>query len=226
MNKLTTSKIIPFFPDDNRFIHFVARKHGLFFQNDDDIESARFHALHNAMRMVNSGKEYESEAHLNSLMEVNARHAIHSMLDRKRAKKRSLEIRTEAEFFVEGNDESYSILERSSEDDYYDERAEIVEEFMHIIRDNENAEGVMMFEMHMVGYTDIEIAKKLGITPQAVSSRRQRTKTKLKNYYEVNTWTYSTNVRKIRKRVRNKSVASNKAKSDSHGEALSYLGLA
>ena len=37
---LTTNKMLEFFPADNRFIHFVARKNHMFFRNDDDVESA------------------------------------------------------------------------------------------------------------------------------------------------------------------------------------------
>ena len=61
---LKPNRLIDFFPDDNRFLHFVAKKNGLFFLNDDDVESARFFALQSVMRLVNSEYEFEDEKHL------------------------------------------------------------------------------------------------------------------------------------------------------------------
>ena len=223
---LTEKDIIPFFPDDNRFIHFAARKHGFFFTSEDDVESARYEALRSATKMVNDNKEYENVAHLNSLMEINAKHAILSMLAKKRAKKRSLEVQVESEFFLDGDTENWrSPLERSDEDTYELERDEIISEFMEVVRKHESPKSLMIFELHMEGFNDIEIAKKIGMSQQAVHSRRNQTKLKLRNYYEIDTWTANPNGRKVRARVRNKPTTTNKAEPSSHREALSYLGL-
>lgn len=224
--KLTEKDIIPFFPDDNRFIYFVARKHGFFFKNDDDVETVRFLALQNTTRMVSKEQEYESEAHLNSLIEYSVKNSILTMLTMGRALKRSMDVRVESEFFIEGNEESHpSPLERSTEDVYSIERRELIREIIDVVVTHETPKSRRIFELFIEGFNDKEIAVKVGMSQQGVQQRRKNTFKRLKNYYETDTWNHRANGKKVRRRVRPKPFTTNKAEPSSHSAALSYLGL-
>ena len=212
--------MIEFFPDDNRFLHFVAKKHGLFFLNSDDEETARFIAIRNVMLLISGEFEFESEAHLMSVMELNFKRAIHTMMQMNDAKKRSMDIRTESEFIKDGREDERSILETSSDED-----DSIVEETRLLVALNESEETSSIYNMWLNGYTDVELSKIYNISSEAVRQRRVRVFKRLKNYYETNEWNPRKNVKKVRTRVRYLSTSTYKAKQSDYTEAMSYLNL-
>ena len=93
---LTKTRMVEFFPSDNRFIHYVARKNGLFFINNDDVESARFFAIEAVMRLVTKEVEVEDEKHLQSVVQMNVLRGIYRMIEWNSAKKNSQDIRSES----------------------------------------------------------------------------------------------------------------------------------
>lgn len=218
--KLTEARMIEFFPDDNRFLHFVAKKHGLFFLNSDDEETARFIAIRNVMLLISGEFEFKSEAHLMSVMELNFKRAIHTMMQMNDAKKRSMDIRTESEFIKDGREDERSILETSSDED-----DSIVEETRLLVALNESEETSSIYNMWLNGYTDVELSKIYNISSEAVRQRRVRVFKKLKNYYETNEWNPRKNVKEVRTRVRYLSTSTYKAEQSDYTEAMSYLNL-
>lgn len=220
---LTEKKMKAFFPDDNRFLYFVAKKNGLFFLSDDDVETARYFAIKNVMRMFSSKFEFEDETHMNALMERNFKHAIFSMMSHNEAKKRSMDIRTESEFAIEGKDTT-PVLERKGgfEDPYKDET---FNHLMHKIYTTQPKEVIIIFDMYLQGYTNVEVARVLDISPEAVRQRREKVIKKIRKSYEVDKKHCDRDVQEIQPRVRNRPARTYTAKQSDYTEAMSYLGF-
>lgn len=221
---LTENMMGKFFPDDNRFLHFVARKHGMFFLNQDDVETARHIAIINVMKIVSCELEFENKAHLNSVVEKNFKHAIYAMISFNSAKKRSIDIQSESEFIAVTNGESSSALERHGElDDPY--KNELMDDFKVYVRDNMDAVYLKALNLHLDGYNNVESSKILGISPEAFRQRIQKIKKHLKKHYEADEKPSSRDDQKVRARVRGKSTSADKAKQSDYSEAMSYIGI-
>lgn len=106
--QITEEYLKKFFTKDNRFIHFSIRRAGYHFQNDEDVEETRFISINNIMLAVNKKKEFENEPHIVGYTMTLIQHAFLSMLKRKKALKRSLDIKNEAQLTYGDGDEAYS----------------------------------------------------------------------------------------------------------------------
>ena len=134
---LTKTRMVEFFPSDNRYLHYVARKNGLFFINDDDVDSARFFAIEAVMRLVSKEVEYEDEKHLQSVVQMNVLRAIYRMIEWNSAKKNSQDIRSESEFIGSDDDGFSTYIELAESDDKpYDNTMAIIEEYAQEVLDD------------------------------------------------------------------------------------------
>ena len=61
--KLTPKDLQRFLTEDT-FYHFVARKHGCFIKNEDDLSEVRCKAILGVMRRYNEEYEFEDEKHI------------------------------------------------------------------------------------------------------------------------------------------------------------------
>ena len=132
---LTERKMREFFPDDNRFLHFVARKNGLFFFSDEDVETARYYAIMGVNRLLQNKFEFEDEIHMLGVIELNFKRGIFAMIQRKKALKRSLDIRVESEFIMDGKEDLRGYIENAQ--DNLD--ADVKEEMKHILEISRDA---------------------------------------------------------------------------------------
>ena len=205
-------------------MHFVAKKYGLFFFNNDDVETARFIAIRNMMALLSSNTEFEDRKHLNCVIEKNFKHAIFGMMKHNQAKKRTIDIRTESDFLVDydGNQSSKSVIENHGElEDPYDK--DLINHIKNFVMENEDEDNIIVFTMFMEGYNNVEISKALEISSEAVRQRKKVLFKKIKN--EINESTDRANVEEIRARVRSLPTPSHKAEYDSYSKAMSYLGF-
>jgi hypothetical protein len=63
--KLTERRLRKFFPYNNRLIHFVAKRYGYSFQNNDVVDAARYYSFVNVTRYLKkNGDEFESEGEM------------------------------------------------------------------------------------------------------------------------------------------------------------------
>lgn len=213
-----------FFPSDNRFMHYVARKNGLFFKNDDDVESARFFCIDAVMRLVNKEYEFEDEIHLQSVVQMNVLRGIYRMIEWNNAKKNSQDIRPESDFL--GNeDEGYSTyIELAEADDKpYDNTMDLIEQYAQEVLDDV---GYAVYEMTLGDVARKEISRRLGISTEAVRQRQNSNVKKLKLKYDTheNDKKHFRETRaKIRARIRRQPIAENKATEHSYSEADAFL---
>jgi len=216
--------MVEFFPSDNRFLHYVARKNGLFFINDDDVESARFFAIEAVMRLVSKEVEFEDEKHLQSVVQMNVLRAIYRMIEWNSAKKNSQDIRSESEFIGSDDDGFSTYLELAESDDKpYDNTMAIIEEYAKEVLDEM---GYAIFKMTLSDVARKEMSKTLGISSEAIRQRQQSNIKKLKLKYdrdENDKESFRENRRKIRERIRRKPIAENKATERASAAANAFL---
>lgn len=216
--KLTDKEIAEYFPTDKRFVHYVSRKRGGYFANEEDLERAEFYSMEALIRR--RGTEYENKSHMNSAAEWAVRSGISKMIKYKEAKKRKAEVYNESSFYTDAND-SRSILDRLT-----DEQPEIdtlITDAEHCLIDR-NSE---LIKLLVQGYTVKEIAEQQGITYAAVSNRKQRLVKQIRKFYEYETKQRPnrTDSEDVPARVWSEPAKEDKkARSDS-SEALTYLNI-
>ena len=216
--------MVEFFPSDNRYLHYVARKNGLFFINDDDVESARFFAIEAVMRLVSKEVEYEDEKHLQSVVQMNVLRAIYRMIEWNSAKKNSQDIRSESEFIGSDDDGFSTYIELAESDDKpYDNTMAIIEEYAQEVLDDI---GYAVYKMTLSDVARKDMAETLGKSPEAIRQRQKSNIKKLKLKYdrdENDKESFRENRRKIRERIRRKPLAKNKATECASAEANAFL---
>ena len=216
--------MVEFFPSDNRFIHYVARKNGLFFVKDDDVETARFFSIDGVMRLVNKEVEFEDEAHLQNVVQMNVLRGIYRMIEWNSAKKNSQDIRPESDF-IGSDDEGFStyIELAESDDEPYDNTMAVIEEWAQEVLDDI---GYAVYKMTLSDVARKEMSRTLGISPEAIRQRQKSNIKKLKLKYdkdENDKESFRENRRQIRNRIRRKPIAKNKATECSSAEANAFL---
>lgn len=221
---LTKTRMVEFFPSDNRFLHYVARKNGLFFINNDDVESARFFAIEAVMRLVSKEVEFEDEPHLQNVVQMNVLRAIYRMIEWNNAKKNSQDIRSESEFIGSDDDGFSTYIELAESDDKpYDNTMAIIEEYAKEVLDEM---GYAVFQMTLSDVARKEMSKTLGISPEAIRQRQKSNVKKLKLKYDTDEndqESFRENRRKIRNRIRRKPIAKNKATECASAAASAFL---
>lgn len=221
--KLESSRVIDFFPSDNRFLYYVAKKRRLFFRNEDDVESARFFGLQAIMRIVNSDVEFDDEKHLYSVVEKNVLWGIYRMIEWNASKKNSQDIRCESDFIMsedEGQLRSY-VSTAEADVDEYDNSMEYVE---RVARDVLDSVGLRIFKMTLDDVTRHDMAEALGVTTEAIRQRQMSNVKKLKRkIYENDTKTNATTSAVNGNGLRNRPVETDEASRRSYDEASSFL---
>lgn len=156
--QITDKYLKKFFTKDNRFIHFSVRKGGYHFLNDDDVEETRFIALTNIMAVINKEKEFENEPHIIGYTMTLIQHAFLSMLKRKTALKRSMDIRNESELIYGDGDQAYNkYMANATVSDGADN-----DEFNHVnliaksVLSEEEYDMLMMHGYHGLTYSAIQ----------------------------------------------------------------------
>ena len=221
--KLEPSKVIDFFPSDNRFLYYVAKKRRLFFRNEDDVESARFFGLQAIMRIVNSKVEFEDEKHLYAVVEKNVLWGIYRMIEWNASKKNSQDIRVESDFIMSDDEAELRTFVSTAQADTkeYDNSMEYVE---RVAQDVLDSMGLRIFKMTLKDVTRNDMANVLGITTEAIRQRQLSNVKKLRNrIYENDTTTDGPSMPINGVGLRNKSVEADEASRRSYDEASSFL---
>lgn len=75
--RLTERKLREFFPSNNRFIHFCAKRYGYGFFNDDAVNDARYYSSINILNYIKKhGDVFDDEAHLIATVMSSIRYGI------------------------------------------------------------------------------------------------------------------------------------------------------
>ncbi len=110
--KITERQMREFFPANMRFLHFVAKKYGYSFYNDEAVRRANYFASIAITKIYNKGMEFESSEHLYGYVMNAIRYAILSSYHV--AKKDSLDVRTESELLYGDSDDEYNVYLNSA----------------------------------------------------------------------------------------------------------------
>lgn len=222
---LKASKLKDFFPSDNRFIHFVAKKNGMFFKNQDDLESARFFALEAVMRLVNSEYEFEDDLHLYSVVEMNVLRGIYRMIEWNSAKKNSQDIRPESDFIGADDEDGLRTHIQTAEAEFspYDNTMDLIEEYAQEVLDDI---GYAVYEMTLTDMSRKDIAEAIGVSAEAVRQRQNSNIEKLKakyDKYENDKTNLQQTRATIHRGVRGRPTAKNKATECARSKANAFL---
>jgi len=110
--KITEKQMKEFFPSNMRFLHYVAKRNGYTFYNDEAVRKANYHASVALTKIYNEGKEFDSIEHLYGYVMQSFKYAILSSYHV--AKKDSLNIRTESELLYGDSDDEYNVYLNSA----------------------------------------------------------------------------------------------------------------
>ena len=229
---LTEKKMSELFPRDDRFLHFVARKNGLFFFCDEDVLTARHYAIIAVNRLYQSKFEFDDEIHLMGVVEQNFRWSIFAMIKHNEALKRSVDIKPESYFGVDGNEDMATYVQLAQSDDSKKMNCD-VEYLKTIAQMFLNEDELRLFEMRMDGFTYREMGDKLGgISNERIRTMHNKILRKIKKTYErekirgeqrINTPHSKVDVKEIPRRVRNKPSSADETRARDYSEVLSYL---
>ena len=217
---ITAKDLHRFFPDDNRYLHYVAKINGFHFKNQDDVEEARHNAIVSCMRLVNNNIEVEDEAHLVRTVTQNFKWSILKMFKSKLSQKAQLKEKIDTESAKFDIDDLRTLDTYHNYTFEYDNSKEVAEK---IAKDILPEDYLSIFEQAMKGYSISELAKAYDITPNGVRSRLSTIAKKIKSNYENE----PTTNRKPRKPVQSKNrdlpVTKYSETSDAYTTAMSFL---
>lgn len=103
---LTEKRLKEFFPTDNRFIFYVAKKYKYTLYTDDIVNDARYHSIVNLTRYLKKhGWDFESEGEVVSAVMYSIRYGIlHAYGEYKKLNERNLDIRLASDFILSDSD--------------------------------------------------------------------------------------------------------------------------
>ncbi len=178
--KLTERRLRKFFPYNNRLIHFVAKRYGYSFQNNDVVDAARYYSFVNVTRYLKkNGDEFESEGEMIGMVMSSIRYGILSAYPHHKDKKR-VETINESSLITnsESDDNSHryekALISTDTESGGYETFYE--EDIANLTK----VEKVVLKGL-MEGYEFKEIAQRNDITFREVINAKGRVQTKFKN---------------------------------------------
>jgi DNA-directed RNA polymerase specialized sigma24 family protein len=219
--KLTLKDLQRFLSDDT-FYHFVARKHGCFIKDEDDLSEVRYKAIAGVLSRYNAEFEYEDEKHLYSSVEMTVWNAIRTMLKSKTLQKNNLPIDSECTLLRGDGDEQWSLYEVNaiSESKEYDNTLQWL-----MSSAEKKLDTIQMFVLNKTveGFTIPEIAEELECSAENVRQRLRVIIRQLKNISDAEKGEIQYPVRRIRAAVKRESVRAHKAAPERRSAASDFL---
>ena len=235
---LTDRKLKGFFPTDNRFIHFVAKKYGYTFWNDDNVNNARYHSIVNVTRYLKKyGYDFEDEGKIVSMLMYSIRYGIlESYSQYKKKNERLLDIRTESEFVYDVDSEMYNAYTKALAVDDDDLGG------LHMLYKNTVEYSLTETESNVLskslaGYNLTEIDNMYDLKPKAAYCAKKRIVTKFKNAIKLENknekeqqFTDTFKQEQVQKNLRNlradkqyRSLIKDEEKRSSYVKAIAFL---
>ena len=175
--KLTEKKLREFFPFNDRFIHFVAKKHGYSFFNNDVVDSARYHSIVNLTRYIKKhGDEFEDEQSMVGVVMSCMRYGILSAFGDDN-KKIEIIAASDLEYSAAKHiDSKYTKALVSYDDEIGGDELlykELSERYLTPLESN-------VINLLSEGYNCIEIEEKLSLKPREAYLAKKRVQTRFK----------------------------------------------
>jgi RNA polymerase sigma factor (sigma-70 family) len=232
--KITEKKMKEWFPADRRFLHFCAKYYKYSFHSDEVVEEAHFIAIKNVMSLKNREIEFESEQHMVGTVMSTFRFAILNAYKQMSLRDRlSCRPMTDYEYSADSDGGVYnSVLSTlKSDTKEYDNTIELVKDFMDSELNVVERECIRLRYLEQL--TVPEVANKLDREPRIVRNAIERGLRKLKKKADEITYIgieeevkhgyRDEPVRVVPNIVRSKPLNTNKATTESHTTAMSFL---
>lgn len=222
-----------------RFTHYVAKRYGYRFKNDEAVEKANFAAQVKVLRLYNEEMEFDSNEHLYGFVMNTMRYAILNSF-RGNANEQNLEVRPESDYIYGYDDDETSTMQyhmpvtNNSYDDSGDQLYKMMQKILNPI------ERQVLQLKYEKDYTFKEIANHMGITIKHVRAITYRIKNRyntLNNRIKLQEYEYSLenkNAFKVVQQTNNriqyqaqlKSARADKEERERYNETMSWLDIA
>jgi RNA polymerase sigma factor (sigma-70 family) len=237
--KITEEHLKEFFPRDMRFTHYVAKRYGYRFKNDEAVEKANYEAALKVLKLYSEGMEFDDNKHLYGFVMTTIRYAILNSF-RGNANEQNLEVRPESDYIYGYDDDETSTMQyhmpvtNNSYDDSGDQLYKMMQKILNPI------ERQVLQLKYEKDYTFKEIANHMGITIKHVRAITYRIKNRynsLNNRIKLQEYEYSlenknafkvvqqTNDR-IQRQAQLESTRANKEERERYNETMSWLDIA
>lgn len=176
--QLTEKHIREFFPKDKRFLHYVAKRYGYTFQNEDNVDAAHHNAAVAITKMYNDGREFDSNEELYGIVMMAFKFAIMSSYAKGKRQQFNDDLIAERQLLPAYEDSDYSnILSRIAV--AHPEEYDNTEDFMLLTLKNElEYYQFAMLQMRMDGMTYSDMSKKFGLTTAVIKTELKKVKNK------------------------------------------------
>jgi hypothetical protein len=178
---LTEKKLKEFFPTDNRFIFYVAKRYGMSLHTDDIVNDARYHSIVNLTRYLKKyGWDFESEGEIVSAVMYSIRYGIlHAYGEYKKLNERNLDIRLASDFVFDDGDGLYTTYTKNLavEDD---EQGGLVFLYKNAVEHTLTELERKVLDMMIDGFNLVEIEKCLELKEGQAYLAKKRIQTRFK----------------------------------------------
>lgn len=237
--KITEEHLREFFPRDMRFTHYVAKRYGYRFKNDEAVEKANFAAQLRVLKLYNEEMEFDSKEHLYGYVMNAMRYAILNSF-KGNVNEQNLDIRPESDYIYNEDHGRVSAMQyympvtNNSYDDSADQMYKMMVKILSPI------ERQVLDLKYNKDYTFREIANHIGVTinhVRAISYRIKNRYNSLNNRIKLQEYEYSlenknalnvvqqTNNR-IQRQAQLESARANKEERERYNKAMSWLDIA
>lgn len=222
-----------------RFTHYVAKRYGYRFKNDEAVEKANFAAQLKVLKLYNNEMEFDSNEHLYGYVITAMRYAILNSFNGN-ANEQNLEIRPESDYIYGYDDDETSTMQYHmpvTHNEYDDSDAQMYKMICKILNPIERQVLDLKYNKD---YTFREIANHIGVTinhVRAISYRIKNRYNSLNNRIKLQEYEYSlenknaldvvqqTNNR-IQRQAQLESARANKEERERYNKAMSWLDIA
>ena len=233
--KITEKQMKEFFPPNMRFLHYVAKRYGYTFYNDEAVRKANFYASVAITKIYNEGKEFDNNEHLYGYVMNSFKYAILSSYNV--AKKDSLNIRTESELLYGDAYDEYNVYLNSAvadNTDYDNTHEEVYERLSNELSPLDRQVLYFRFKEELRPseiQSRMEVSeRKYWLSVNRIRTRYNRIIKELRNegdeFKEKNTNTYKSAAKsklRIQTLVRDKSNESDEADRIRYSKTMSWL---
>ncbi len=232
--KITEKKMKEWFPADRRFLHFCAKYYKYSFHSDEVVEEANFIAIKNVMSLKNREIEFESEQHMVGTVMSTFRFAILNAYKQMSLRDRlSCRPMTDYEYSADSDGSVYnSVLSTlKSDTKEYDNTIELVQGLIDSELNVVERDCIRL--RYLKQLTVPEVANELDREPRDVRNAIERGLRKIKKKAneieyigiekEIESGPSEQPVRVVPNIVRTLPPVTNKATTESHTSAMSFL---
>ena len=230
--KITRKQLREFLPADGRFIHFVAKRNGYTFFDQEVVDSATFDFAMKLTKMYNDGMEFENNEHLYGYVMNAARFSIlGAYYERNRERKMRIDDKNIEDLLIPSDERNVMDLRMMRDDSFhhYDNVAEVAYERLLASLESPVDKAVVEAlcknqDTNALIATQLDVdARVIGVSKTKIKSRLTRILKDIEDEFKTPEKNRAKASRKVRKQVFYPSAATNKASDISTSKAIAFL---